>query len=139
MSQSGRRPHRDREGPASSAGGSDPRPSGPLESLFQEAVKRATGLGISGLASTEEAVRRAVGDRLPTDWVQFFSDRGEGLRQELMDRLTSEFGQFLRSDEFEDKLRRLISDFDFDVSVRVSARPKRASSDRNRDARSPDE
>jgi len=48
-----------RDGSQGGGPGDPRRPSGPLESLFQEAVRRATGLGISGLASTEEAVRKA--------------------------------------------------------------------------------
>jgi hypothetical protein len=107
----------DRDGP-----GEPKRPSGPLESLFQEAVRRATGLGISGLASTEEAVRRAFQERAPKEWLRFVADQGDGLRAEIADRLAAEFAAFLRSPDFEQKLRRLLDDYELSVSVKLSRR-----------------
>jgi hypothetical protein len=99
-------------------------PPGPLESLFQEAIRRATGLGISGLASTEEAVRKAVNERVPPDWLRFLSEQGGELRKELLERIAAEFGAFLRSPELDAKLRRLLDDYELRISLRRSADPR---------------
>ena len=87
----------DRDGAQGGGPGDPRRPSGPLESLFQEAVRRATGLGISGLASTEEAVRKAFQERAPQEWLRFVTDQGDGLRAEIVERIAAEFAAFLRS------------------------------------------
>lgn len=138
MSRPGERDrHLDDPGP--DAEDPDRRPVGPLESLFQEAVRRAAGLGISGLASTEEAVRRAVGERLPDDWSRFLGEQGESLRREISNRLALEFADFLRSDEFEEKLRRLLASLDFEVGVRFSASPKRPPAGAAGGSRAPEE
>jgi hypothetical protein len=114
----------DRDGP-----GEPKRPSGPLESLFQEAVRRATGLGISGLASTEEAVRKAFQERAPREWLRFVSEQGDGLRAEIADRLAAEFAAFLRSPELDQKLRRLLDEYELSVSVKLRADPRSPASD----------
>ena len=85
----------ERDGGGSGPG--DPRRPSPLESLFQEAVRRATGIGISGLASTEEAVRKAFQERAPKEWMRFMADQGDGLRSEIAERIGAEFAAFLRS------------------------------------------
>jgi hypothetical protein len=105
----------DDEGP-----GDPRRPPGPLESLFQEAVRRATGLGISGLASTEEAMRKAFQERAPREWVRFLSDQGGDLRDEIASRIAAEVGAYLRSPEFDRKLQELIEQYE--VSIRFSLR-----------------
>jgi hypothetical protein len=114
----------DREGP-----GEPKRPSGPLESLFQEAVRRATGLGISGLASTEEAVRKAFQERAPREWLRFVAEQGDGLRAEIADRLAAEFAAFLRSPELEQKLRHLLDEYELSVSVKLHADPRTQTSE----------
>jgi hypothetical protein len=92
-------------------------PAGPLESLFQEAIRRATGLGISGLASTEEAVRKAVNDRVPPDWLRFLGEQGGELRKELLDRVGTELAAFLRSPELDARLRQLLQDYEVRITL----------------------
>lgn len=107
-----------------SGGPGDPKRPSPLESLFQEAVRRAAGIGISGLASTEEAVRKAFQERAPKEWMRFVADQGDGLRGELAERMAAEFAAFLRSPEFEAKLRGLLDDYQLDVRVTLRAAPR---------------
>jgi len=112
----------ERDGPGGGAG--DPKRPSPLESLFQEAVRRATGIGISGLASTEEAVRKAFQDRAPKEWLRFMAEQGDGLRGEVVERIGTEFAAFLRSPEFESKLRGLLDDYELDIRLTLRAGPK---------------
>jgi hypothetical protein len=113
-----------RDGSQGGGPGDPRRPSGPLESLFQEAVRRATGLGISGLASTEEAVRKAFQERAPKDWLRFVADQGDGLRSEIAERIGAEVAAFLRSPELEEKLRRLLGEYEVSVSFKLRADPR---------------
>ena len=119
----------DRDGAQDGGPGDPKRPSGPLESLFQEAVRRATGLGISGLASTEEAVRKAFQERAPREWLRFVADQGDGLRAEIADRIAAEFAAFLRSPELEQKLRQLLDEYEVSVSFKLRADPRSPASD----------
>jgi hypothetical protein len=113
-----------RDGSQGGGPGDPRRPSGPLESLFQEAVRRATGLGISGLASTEEAVRRAFQERAPKEWLRFVSEQGDGLRTEIAERIGAEVAAFLRSPELEGKLRGLLAQYEVSVTVQLRADPR---------------
>jgi hypothetical protein len=87
-------------------------------------VRRATGLGISGLASTEEAVRKAFQERAPKEWLRFVADQGDGIRNEIADRIAAEVGGFLRSPEFGKELRRLLDEYELTVSFKLRADPK---------------
>ncbi len=100
------------------------RPPGPLESLFQEAVRRATGIGVTGLAATEEAVRKAFGESAPREWMDFLSAQGDGLRGEIVERIATEFREYLRSDDVEKTLRRVLDDYEISVNVRLRADAK---------------
>jgi hypothetical protein len=119
----------------SGGGSGDSRRPSPLESLFQEAVRRATGIGISGLASTEEAVRRAFQERAPKEWLRFVADQGDGLRSEIAERIGAEFAAFLRSPEFESKLRGVLDEYQLEVQVTLRARPRAAGEDPKLDSR----
>ncbi|MFQ5513806.1 MAG: hypothetical protein ACE5FG_05155 [Myxococcota bacterium] len=95
---------------------------GPLESLFQEAIRRALSVGLGGFFLTEEAVRRALAESVPQEWVEYLSRQSGEVRSELTDRLVSEFGSWLHSLDLGDLLRGLLEDFEFDVTISVKTR-----------------
>ena len=59
-------------------------------------LRRAVALGLSSFFTTEEAIRKALGDTVPQDWVDFASQQSERTRSEMMDRLSAEFGRVLQ-------------------------------------------
>src|SRR5690606_32266264 len=61
-----RRPDDGRGGAASGAG----RPAEP-GGRVPDLLRRVVGLGFSGFFMTEEVVRRALGETLPREWVEF--------------------------------------------------------------------
>jgi hypothetical protein len=63
-------------------------------------VRRALSLGLSGLFTTEETVRKALGDTLPRDWIDFAVDQSGRTRQELLDRVSTELGRSLADIDF---------------------------------------
>ena len=82
------------------AGEDEPaRATGTLEGLLSELIRRSASFGFSGLLVTEEALRRALSDRVPGEWLEFVSRQGDELRRDMLDRLTKEFGQGLRTQE----------------------------------------
>ncbi len=101
------------------------RPPGPLEALFQEAIRRATALGLSGFFLTEEAVRRALTDTVPREWVDYVSRQSEDVRRDMVDRIVQEFGLWLRNLDLSELLRKLLEDYDISAKIDISADRKR--------------
>ncbi len=100
------------------------RRTGPLESLFQEAVRRATTLGLSGFFLTEEAVRRALTEAVPKEWVDYLSRQSEDVRREAMEGLVREFGHWLRGLDVKALLGQLLEEYDLTATIQLSASPK---------------
>lgn len=106
-------------------GADDPeRRRGGLEALFQELVRRGTALGLSSFFLTEEAVRRAVSDTLPADWVDFVGRRGEEMRRDLVEALAREFGAWLRDQDAAELLRRCLEEYDLSAHVELKLEPR---------------
>jgi hypothetical protein len=97
------------------------RRAGPLEAFFQEAVRRAAQLGISTFFSTEEAVRRAFSESVPPDWLDYLNRQGTDLRGELLERMSREFGEWLRQVDMAQIMSKLLEEHEFDLRISVSA------------------
>lgn len=102
-------------------------PSGPLADL----VRRFTALGLSSFFTTESAIRKAFGDTVPQEWVDFLTDQGERGRQELFDRLAAEAGRVLERVDLEDLLENLLTGrtIEIEAKVRIAARAKTGGED----------
>jgi len=55
-----------------------------------ELMRRAIALGLTGFFTTEEAVRRALGDTVPKDWSDYIAESSDRTRSEFLDRLSRE-------------------------------------------------
>jgi hypothetical protein len=97
------------------------RRAGPLEGFFQEAVRRAAQLGLSTFFTTEEAVRRAFSESVPSDWLDYLNQQGTDLRGELLDRMSREFGEWLRQVDMAQIMSKLLEEHDFELRISVSA------------------
>ena len=106
----------------------DFRRRGPLEAFFQEAVRRAAQLGLSTFFTTEEAVRRAFAESVPSDWIDYLNRQGTDVRGELLERLSREFGEWLQRVDMAQIMSKLLEEHDFEFKISVSA--QRRSADR---------
>jgi hypothetical protein len=109
----------------------EPKKPGPEISGDEEAlgavpdlVRRAVAMGLSGFFSTEEAVRRAVGDTLPKDWTEFLADTSDRTRAEFLDRLTREIGRVLEGVDFATIIREYLDSRDLTVKAELQFRAK---------------
>lgn len=84
-----------------------------------DAVRRALTLGLSGLFTTNEIVRRAVGEAMPRDWVEFAVDQSERTRQELIDRLSGELARTLESIDLPGIAERILDGRVIEVTARI--------------------
>jgi hypothetical protein len=105
----------------------DERRPGPLEGIFQEVVRRAAAAGFSSFFMTEEAIRQALSENLPRDWVDYAARQGGAVRGELVDRLAAEFGAWLRALDTEALMRAVVQlvleHYDLRLEIDLSARP----------------
>ncbi len=110
------------------AGPKDPRGGGrrptALEGIFQEAVRRAAGVGFSSFFLTEEALRKAFTEKAPQELVEFVNQRGDEVRDQVIERASREFGDWLRSIDARELLGELLTEYEFKFDVSVSAVPK---------------
>jgi hypothetical protein len=100
--------------------GDDDRP--PLEgegpSLLPDFLRRALGVGFSGLFMTEEAIRKALGDTVPKDWVDFAVEQRDRTRSEFIERLSAEIARRVDTD-VETLLRRLLQGYTVELNARI--------------------
>ena len=71
---------------------------GAQESLgaIHELMRRAIALGLTGFFTTEEAVRKAIGDTVPKDWTDYLAESSDRTRSEFLDRLSREIAGSLK-------------------------------------------
>jgi len=101
--------------PAERMKGDPPAPSAGIPDL----IRRAMALGLSGFFTTEEAIRKALGDTLPRDWVDFAADQSERARSELTQRMTEEFGRVMEKVELLDLVERLLEGRTIEITAQI--------------------
>ncbi len=110
-----------------------PEPSVPLSEAGRAAsrapgvpdlVRRAITAGLSGLFNTNEAVRRAVGDAMPREWVDFAVDQSERTRAEFIDRLAGEIARTIENLEIVEMAERFFEGKTIEIRAEIQLRPK---------------
>lgn len=113
------RPGKPRRPATGRKGGQRTRGGGDGAGALPELLRRAAALGLSGLFTTEEAIRKALGDSLPQEWVDFAAVQGDRTRAELLDRLVSEFGRVLENLDAAKLLGQLLDGRTVEVSAQI--------------------
>jgi hypothetical protein len=111
--------HRRKEGAPQARPGS-PDAGGFLPDL----LRRGLTLGFTGLFLTEEAVRKALGDSVPRDVLEFMLEQSQRMRAEFLDRISKEFGRVLDRIDPVEVARRLLEGRTVEVSARFRLVPK---------------
>ena len=104
------------------------RRAGLFEALLHEAIRRTAQVGFSSFFATEDAVRRAFSDAVPRDWVDFANRQSTDLRAEMIERMSAEFGAWLRTIDMTQIVSKLLAEHDFDLKISISS--ERRSSER---------
>lgn len=84
-----------------------------------ELLRRALALGFSGFYVTEEALRRALGDSLPKDWIDFALEQSERSRTEFVERLAGEIARSLETLDLAGIAERLLKGHTIEVNARI--------------------
>jgi hypothetical protein len=74
---------------------------------------------------TEEAVRKALGDTVPKDWMDFAVDQSERTRAEFIERLAGEIARSLETIDIAELVDRVVEGRTIEVKAqfRVLGRP----------------
>jgi hypothetical protein len=102
---------------------------------FPDLLRRGLSLGLSGLFMTEEAVRRAFGDTVPRDWVDFATDQSTRTRTEFLERLSGEIARSLESIDLVETLDALLSGRTLEVRAELRIRERDAEGDESKPVR----
>jgi len=82
-------------------------------------LRRVVGMGFSGLFLTEEVVRKALGETLPRDWVDFAAAQSERTRRDLIDRVVGEIARTLDTLDVPKLAERLLQGHAIEVTASV--------------------
>lgn len=105
----------DRRAPSDPKQAADPDELGPVPDL----IRKLAALGLSGFFTTENALRRALGDTVPKEWADFAADQSERTRIEMLDRLSSEIGRVMENVEFGDVLANLLEGRSIEINAKI--------------------
>ena len=92
--------------------------SGTLNAI-PELVRKAFSLGFSGFFLTETAIRKALGDALPQDWVDFAVEQSERTRAEFIERLSFEVARSLEAVDLGAVLAELLEGRTLEVKAEI--------------------
>jgi hypothetical protein len=102
---------------------------------FPDLLRRGLSLGLSGFFMTEEAVRRAFGDTVPRDWVDFATDQSTRTRTEFLERLSGEIARSLETIDLVEILDELLSGRTLEVRAELRIRERDAGGDESKPVR----
>ena len=97
--------------------------TGPLPAL-PDLLRRALTVGFSGFFLTETAIRKALGDTLPKDWIDFAIDQSERTRAEFIERMAFEVARSLENVDLATVLTRLLEGRTLEVKAELRLGPK---------------
>ena len=84
-----------------------------------ELMRRAIALGLTGFFTTEEAVRKALGDTLPKDWTDTIAESSDRTRSEFLDKLSREIARTLKEVDLAAVLQRLLEGQTLTVNAEI--------------------
>ena len=113
---------RDRARPSESGGSQasgGPVPGGALPDM----VRKMMALGLSGFFTTEEALRKALGDTIPKDWVDFAAQQSERTRHDFSEAVAKEVGRALEKVDLAEMFGQIFENRTVEIRARVRLLP----------------
>lgn len=97
----------------------------PGAGLVPDLLRRAIGLGVSGLFTTEEVVRKTFGESVPREWVEFAAAQTERARSELTERIAAQIQKKLDAIGVEEALQNLLQGHTIEVEAKIRFAPRK--------------
>ena len=87
-------------------------------------VRRALELGFASFFTTEQTIRRAVGETIPKDWIDFVSAQSDRTRKEMTDAIVSEAARSIERMDLMDTLDGLFSGRTIEINAKIRLAPR---------------
>jgi hypothetical protein len=97
--------------------------------FLPDLLRRGLTLGFTGFFLTEEAVRKALGESVPRDLMDFILSQSERTRAEILDRFSKEFARALGAIDPVEVARRLLEGRSIEVSAQFRLVPSDSEKD----------
>jgi hypothetical protein len=94
-------------------------------------VRRALELGFTGFFTTEQTIRKAFGEAMPQDWVDFVSAQSDRTRKEMTEAITAEFARSLERIDFAEALDGFLSGRNIEINATIRLAPREEERDRS--------
>ena len=86
--------------------------------FFPDLLRKGLTLGFTGFFMTEEAIRKAMGDSVPKDVIEYVLEQSERMRSEFLERVSAEIGRAAGSMDPVEIARRLLEGRTIEVTAR---------------------
>lgn len=100
----------------------DPREEPP--GAVPEMIRRMATLGLTGFFMTEGAIRRAFGETVPQEWVDFANDQSERTRAEVIDRVVAEMTRQLADTDPAEFVSQFLSGHTIEIEAKFKISPR---------------
>lgn len=91
--------------------------------FLPDLLRRGLTLGFTGFFLTEEAVRKALGESVPRDLMDFILAQSDRTRAEFLDRISKEFARTLNALDPVEVVKRLLEGRSIEVSATIRLVP----------------
>ncbi len=86
--------------------------------FLPDLLRKGLTLGFTGVFMTEEAIRKALGESVPRDVIEYVLQQSERMRGEFLDRTSKEFGKAISAMDPAEVLTRLVEGRTVEVTAR---------------------
>lgn len=103
--------------------------------IVPDLLRRALGFGFSGFFTTEELLRKAFGESVPREWVEFAAMQTDRARRDFAERVASEVRRSLDAVDLEQLAERLLREHTIEIDARIRFVPRQPGESRASEVR----
>jgi hypothetical protein len=89
-----------------------------------EIIRRMATLGLSGFFMTESAIRRAFGETVPKEWIDFANEQSERTRSEVIDRVIQEMSAQLADTDPVELMSKFLEGHTIEIEAKLRVSPR---------------
>ena len=106
-----------------------------MAGFLPDLLRRGLTLGFTGFFLTEEAVRKALGESVPRDLMDFILTQSERTRAEFLDRISKEFARAFSVFDPVELAKQLLEGHSIEVNAKIRLVPSSSEEEENEPTR----
>ena len=87
-------------------------------------IRRALELSFASFFTTEQTIRRAVGETIPKDWIDFASAQSDRTRKDMTEAIAGEVARSIERIDLMDTLDGLFSGRTIEINAKIRLAPR---------------